>query len=300
VVVISKQRQPQSGGESDGFGAFGHTRFKIEDYAKEIEDLRHTEFKKFTDNFIAVETQPGDVDWFKDADWQVIAHNLSVMAHVAKEGGCVGLELDPEEYGAHLFTPGAWPEAQRKKHTLEEYIAKARQRGQHVMRAINAEYPKIKILCLYGPPLTAQFLNDPHGYYRLWAPFLEGMCSAAKEGTQIIDGFEQSYGFKTAAEFEQGRKTQFAAREIFVDKPAFDRVMKMGFGLWQDNQSGQLGWHPNEPAKNYFQPNTWQDAVHYALSYSDEYVWVWHERINFWTGKDVGEDYLKAQVEAKK
>src|SRR6188474_2493496 len=58
VIVISKERQPQSGGASDGFSAFGKNKLKFEDYAHEIDDLRHTEFKKFTDNFIAVEAQP--------------------------------------------------------------------------------------------------------------------------------------------------------------------------------------------------------------------------------------------------
>jgi hypothetical protein len=168
------------------------------------------------------------------------------------------------------------------------------------MRATNAEFPGIKLLCLYGPTLTIGLKSDPHNYYQLWEPFLEGMCSAAAERTQIIDGFEQSYGYKTAAEFEQGRKTQLAARDVFEDKAAFDRVMCVGFGLWQDNQSGKLGWHPTEPAKNYFQPETWQSAVHFALRYSDEYVWVWHEKINFWTNKDVAEEYLRAQQEARK
>src|SRR5438105_3640593 len=54
VIVVSKQRQPQSGGESDGFRAFGRESLKFEDYRADIDDLRHTEFKKFTDNFIAI------------------------------------------------------------------------------------------------------------------------------------------------------------------------------------------------------------------------------------------------------
>jgi hypothetical protein len=71
--------------------------------------------------------------------------------------------------------------------------------------------------------------------------------------------------------------------------------MQVGFGLWEDNNSGKLGWHPDEPRKNHFQPQTWQTAIYDALSYSDEYVWIWHERYNLWTNKNVGEAYQAAQ-----
>src|SRR5690348_1147404 len=62
VIALSRTREPQCANESDGFNAFGKTRLKAADYAPAIDDLKHTEFKKFTDNFIAVEAQPADVD----------------------------------------------------------------------------------------------------------------------------------------------------------------------------------------------------------------------------------------------
>ena len=66
-----------------------------------------------------------------------------------------------------------------------QYVAKAKQRGQQVMRAMNADFRGIKFFCLYGPSVTAQYAADPHAYYHLYAPFLEGMAVVATPRSQI-------------------------------------------------------------------------------------------------------------------
>ncbi len=296
VIAVSKNTKPTYPADSIGFRTFSHERFDVPQYQHAIDDLRATDFKRFTDNFIQIEAQPGDVDFFDDDGWANIAHNLKTLACIAKQGGCKGFEFDPEEYGVnHMWSYVSWPEAIQRKHTEEQYIAEARKRGQEVMQAINSEFPDIRILCLFGPSCTAVRLATNNHHYRLLAPFIDGMCSVATPGTQIIDGYEQSYGYRTEVLFKDGRAAQKASRKLFVDKTAFDRVMRVGFGLWMDNNSGQLGWHPNEVQLNYFQPDTWQTAIYYALAYSDEYVWTWHEKFDVWSGKNVNFDYLKAQ-----
>jgi hypothetical protein len=61
----------------------------------------------------------------------------------------------------------------------------------------------------------------------------------------------------------------------------------------------QYGWDSNHPEKNYFTPESWQTAVYYALKYSDEYVWVWHEKYNLWTGENLNPVYLDAQEKGR-
>ncbi|HID07835.1 MAG TPA: hypothetical protein EYP10_11900, partial [Armatimonadetes bacterium] len=240
---------------------------------------------------------PG-IDWF-DHEWDAVAHNAKVLARVAKRGGCVGLMFDPEQYGnQRIWTYSALPEAVKTRIPKEKYVAKVMERGMQFMRAINSEFPDVKILCLFGPALA---LDGRGERYDLLAPFLEGMCRVATPGTEIIDGYEQSYPYRTEPAFREAReKMKVRSRRLFRDKSAFDRVMRVGFGLWLDYNSGRIGWHPDEPEKNHFQPETFQTAVHYALSYSDGYVWIYSQQLNWWTGRNVSEAYELAMRKARK
>ena len=65
---------------------------------------------------------PGDVDWFDDAQWAAVVHNFRILAQVAKLGGCVGLEFDPEQYGSeYVFTPLAWGDAKMHGKTEQQF-----------------------------------------------------------------------------------------------------------------------------------------------------------------------------------
>jgi hypothetical protein len=301
VLALSKTREPQTGGESVGFSAWGKARIEYADYLQWVEDLKATAFKKFTDNFVAVESQPGDADWFSDQEFASVTHNLAVVARAAKQGGCKGIEFDPEEYGPNkIWSWRAWAEEVKKKHSEEETIAMARKRGAEVMAAINAEFPGIKILFLGGPSWTYDRVQTGSYHYRLLSPFIEGMASVASSGTELIDGFEQSYPYRTRVAFADGRKDQLNCKTLFENKADFGRCLKVGFGLWMDEDSGHRPWNPDHPEMNHFQPDTWQSAIHYSLAYSDEYVWIWHEQINFWTGKGVSQAYLDAQEAGRK
>ena len=48
-------------------------------------------------------------------------------------------------------------------------------------------------------------------------PFAEGMCRAADSRSQVIDGFEFSYGYHSPTPFVEGRKTMDASRDLFED-----------------------------------------------------------------------------------
>ena len=135
-----------------GWRCFGRERFKPEQYQPAIDDLRATRFKKFKANFIPLVSNPGTVDWF-DPDWEKIIHNVRCLAQVAKQGGCIGILFDPEQYGHSLWTYRGLSEGQKNAHSFDEYAAMARQRGQEFIRAVNEEFPDISILTLYGPSL---------------------------------------------------------------------------------------------------------------------------------------------------
>jgi hypothetical protein len=257
--------------------------------------LKATRFHQFRRNFIQVISSPG-VDWF-DPDWSAVADNAKVMARIARQGGCAGLMLDPEEYTQKLWTYSALPEDRRKQFSREQYAAQVLKRGEEFIRAINSEFPKITILFLLGP-------SYPVGRddYDLLAPFVEGMSRAAARGTKIVDGYEQCYSCREQADFERGRqRMKSESRELFQDKSAFDRVMRVGFGLWMDYNSGRRGWDTTDFSRNFFTPEQFGKAVRQALTLSDDdgFVWIYSERFNWWTGEHLPDAYVTAVEQAR-
>jgi hypothetical protein len=301
VIAVSKEREPKLKCSAVGFEIWGKKRFEIGDYQHAINDLKNTKFEKFTDNFIQVEAMPADADWFSDEDFATVAHNFKMLAKIAHDGGCKGIEFDPEEYAQFkLWTWTLWSKEEQKKHKYPRAVDKARQRGREIMRAINSEFPDIKMLCLFGPSGSLRGVEDQGGAYYLLAPFYEGMCEVATPGTQLIDGYELAYGFLKQQEFEHGRERQLVdARKLFKNKDNFDRFVRAGFGLWMDNPWSKNDWDPVHVERNFFTPEKWQTAIHYALKYSDEYVWVWHEKYNLWTGENLNRAYLAAQEKGR-
>lgn len=303
ILVRSQPGEPRLGGTEDvlGWKVFGKTRFSEGQIQHAIDDLKSTPRKRLTDNFIQVISNPGDVDWFDDEGWESILHNIRLMARVAKQGGCTGIMFDAEEYGHMFWTHAADKEAKAAGPRLEETQAQARLRGQDFIRAINSEFPDLKILLLFGPSVELHYREHNLVYTNLLPPFLEGMCVAASPETKLIDGFEHAYSYTTAEQFAAGRRRMTVdAKKLFKDEQAFDRHMQFGFGLWLDNQSGRMnppGWHPDDPSRNYFQPDEWTASLVHALSASDEYVWIYSERASWWPNGP-GEAYLNATFEA--
>ncbi len=293
AIRVTKSREPIAEPRDGltqqtlGWLAFGGSRFQPEDYQHAVDDLKATKFKKFRHNFMQLMSMPG-LDWF-DSRWDDVLFNTAVIARIAKEGGCVGLLFDPEEYGKNrMWTFSEAGGARDRKVILE----KVKERGSDFMRAIEQEFPGVKVLCSLGPSFSIGRED-----YDLLPAFIEGMCRVAGPGSQIIDGAEQSYGFERTAQFQMElHKMKIDSRQLFAEKTLYDQKMRVGFGLWIDYLSGGYykGWHPSEPAKNHFTPEEWRATVRTALRHSDEYVWIYSQKLNWWTGEGVTKDYLAA------
>ena len=56
-------------------------------FEADFEDLKAIQWKKFTDNFILVWTAAGDkLDWFDEAHWRAVEHNMRLVAKAARLG----------------------------------------------------------------------------------------------------------------------------------------------------------------------------------------------------------------------
>src|SRR5215207_8691534 len=70
--------------------------FKEEELASAIADLKATNVKRFTHNFLRFNVTPGDVDWFDDCS--PILNNARLAAKIAKTGRAAGILFDVEQY----------------------------------------------------------------------------------------------------------------------------------------------------------------------------------------------------------
>ncbi len=297
-IVIKVMNAKPVDPDTMGWTAFTKLRFKPGDYQHAIDDLKATKFKRFTDNFIQVVSSEG-VDWF-DPEWPNVAHNVACLAKVAKEGGCKGIMFDPEMYGK--FRPYTYSKSYG--HTFQEYYDKARERGRELIKAVNAEFPDLAILALFGPSLpyreTGGLSSRLEGAQNgLLMAFYDGICQSATPETILVDGYEFSYGYRKREQFVKARQTILVDSTKISSQPeAFKKHVRAGFGVWADWDSGHLGWHPEDFSRNYWTPAGLRASLNYALENSDGYVWVYTERLLFWSGNPPRE-YLDAMRLAK-
>ena len=276
------------------FTAFGATRAKLDDYQHAIDDLKATEFRKFKHNFIPLMTYPRmhfALDWFDDAHWETLLHNVGVLAAIAKAGGCKGIWFDTEQYGPkRVWNYTSLREIFPKRaQDFATYQAKAVVRGEQFIRAVNAEFPGIEIILAFGsciihadvneyPPAKGKHFSNAR--CSLLAPFIDGMMRAKDKATKITDGYELSYYYKTAEQFAvAGPIVREACKAFSLDPDLYAKNIGLGFGLYPTHHGM---FNPRDFAGNKFSPEDLAGALSLAMQHTDRYVWVWNEAASFW------------------
>ncbi len=279
---------------------WGARKFDIEEFQPAVDDLKATDFRRFTDRFLRVNVTPGNVDWFDDEGWAVVLNNFAVAAQVAREGGCRGFMFDVEQYNAGLFDYGK--QKRRDEKSFEEYGTVVRQRGREWMSEVNRRFPDITVLLTFGYRIAQPPEGKSHAdsHYGLLADFLDGMLEACSEQTRIVDAWEYSYTYKERQQFEEAYTT---IREKSVEWTAapdkYRRHVAAGFGLWMDCRWRQVGWSLDDFTKNHFTPDEFEAAVRSALTVSDEYVWIYTEQPRWWTSERLPAEYVSALRRAR-
>jgi len=307
VVIRLVTYQTANGGpELLAWKVFSRRRFKPADYQHAINDLKATKFTRLKDNFIEMCSHPGEVDFF-DPDWDIVAYNAGCLAKVAKETGCIGLMFDPEIYGkSPVWGYEARPDATKKGRTFAEYTARVRECGRKFMRAINSEFPDVKILALYGYCMPYKDATEwtggkglQYAHYALLPAFYDGMLDVATLQTQFIDGHEFSYSYGCRKQYVDARKWVLRdAKTISQCPDEYLEHVRLGFGVWADMDHRTFGWNPDDFSKNYWTPGAFRTALSHALAYSDEYVWIWSEKLCWWDF-NVPQEYVDALALAK-
>jgi hypothetical protein len=251
-----------------------------------VDDLKATPFKRFTHNFLRLNTAPAKIDWFDDHS--AVVANVKLLARAAKDGGCKGILFDTEQYEGQLFEYARQRDAKTK--SWDEYAAQVRKRGREVMEAFQEGYPDLTIFLTFGYSLPRQEAGGdraklPKAHYGMLAPFLDGMVDAAKGKARIVDGHELSYGYRDVARFAPAYEAMKSGVLPFVgaDHARYAEVFSFGFGVWMDDDWRKKGWDVEDVSKNFYTPEGFEKSVATALKTADEYVWIYTETPKWWT-----------------
>ena len=215
-----------------------------------------------------------------------------MAARIAAQGGLKGIAFDTEHYHGRVFDYQKQRQRQKGEKTFREFTDVARKRGRQFMKAIAEEYPDVTILMFMAASFAADDMWHQPGTkleeveFGLMPAFMDGMLDASTERARIIDGFERAYNMTEHRQFVWGRNLiKNETAPLSADPDRYRKRIGVGFGI-------AMPWHS---------PQALGDAMHYALSVADEYVWVWSDVRNYhWATGRVPRDRLAALVNARK
>ena len=282
---------------SGGHNAFVTKPLEPASFAEDGRILRSLQFKRFGDNFVLIwGSPPADFDWFNDSQWEAIEANAKLLVDIAQAGRIRGICFDPEPYDFSLWNYAKQPQA--KAHAFPEYRAKVRQRGVQLMRAFEQPMPGATILTFFHVSLYDRWATLPEAErterlaredWGLMPDFFVGMLEGASPKARFIDGNENAYYYTSR---EQYFRAYHAIRERARGlvpaelREKYEQQVRAGqalyvdqnFALRQPNPEQYLSYRmtPEDRAK-WFEHNTY-----WALYTTDEYVWCYSERMNWW------------------
>ena len=282
--------------------AFSREMWRREWFTHAIKDLQTVKGVKtpLTQNFLRIDANPGDVDWFDDAGWKEIVDHFRIGAWIAKQGGLKGIVFDAEPYTPPFVPFDYKAQSGAAKHTFAEYSAKARQRGREVISAIGAEFPDAVLLTMFmnsyladsdihhGPTVTTPGTDaltalNLHNY-GLYPAFINGWLDLLPPQMILVDGDEHGYdynaeeGFFVAAAKIRGEGQELISPE---NRAKCRNQVQVSFGIYLDAHDASLR-DKNPYVKKNATLDQLQRNVAAGLRASDGYIWLWGEQGRFW------------------
>jgi hypothetical protein len=257
-----------------------------------IDQLRACKCQRFTDNFITVGANPGDVDWFDDAGWRQVVEHWRIAAWIAKQSGCKGILFDPEPYTPPHAQFGYAAQPGRGQHSFNQYAEKARRRGREVMQAVVKEYPNITLFCYFMNSVSAAATGraDPRPAlategYGLYPAMIDGWLDAAPPGVVLVDGCESAYLFNGRQQFlEAALQMKGACQELVSpeNRAKYRAQVQAGFGIYLDAYWTPKGspWYIDGRGRSRVERLRINTVD--ALAAADEYVWIYGEQFRWW------------------
>jgi len=277
---------------------FGNNPITWEGLRQSILDLRAIPFSRYKENFIRLNLEPGNVDWFENYA-QILSNIRTASKLIPQNPSMRGVFLDLEDYYSGIFHYPSQPAA--AQHTFAAYQAQVLRRGQEVMEALLEQNPGITIFLPFGyeKAPTDEALHSTHKYGLLWS-FLDGMLGAAHDNTRIISGYANSFAYDTPGDYDRGVRLM---RERSILQTAYQsqyatRVFP-GFGVWMDLFATSSTWNSSNPALNIRPPDKFYKATGFALQRTYQYIWVYTQQVDWWNSINLHSDYVTALRKAR-
>jgi len=282
-------RLPGDGGEVFNIDKWDEEKPEMQ---RQIQLLTALKWHRFTDNFLVIRAT-STMDWFSDSDWEKVLSKASLAARAARAAHAKGIVFDPEPYGKSPWQYDKQIHASDK--SWEQYSAKARLRGRQFMQALQKDFPQLKLLMFYQYSVYYGVIKSPQdaalrgNAYGLMLPFLNGMLETAGERVQLIDGNEHSYSATRAEQFAFAYQIM-REPQGYVDpalREKYCRHVRAGQAVYVDLLFGTRQkindfskYMTPEEQMQWFRYN-----LYYAQKYSDEYVWIYNEQIQWWRNR---------------
>jgi hypothetical protein len=272
---------------------FDTSAWKQEELQPQLDTLAKIKWRKFTDNFLTLyAANKGGMNWFNDDHWNTIVENMKLFSRAVQMGCCVGVCFDPEPYGTD---PWVYPGSYKDK-SFDEVADQVRKRGRQFINALETNMPGLRVLSFFQFGLYDGILDEPDPKVRqekllkqwmvLLPSFYIGILEGASPGTILIDGNESAYYYESPDSFYRAyhlirQRTQALIPENLRRK--YNAQVQAGMALYIDQtlakRTEQTTSHFLSPQEQFrfFEHNTY-----YALTTTDEYVWCYSERMNWW------------------
>ena len=260
----------------------------------QLDTLAEIRWDRFADNFLALyaANQKG-MNWFNDEHWKTIEGNLKLLSLAVKTGKCVGVCFDPEPYGTD---PWVYPGSYKDK-SFEDVCKQVRKRGNQFIRALQEHKRELRLLSFFQFGLYDKILDEPdpkllqrklsQQWMVLLPAFYIGVLEGAGPEMILIDGNESAYYYEGSDQYYRGYHTIRQRALSLVPKELrqkYNAQVQAGMALYIDQamakRTTQTTSHFMEPAE---QLKFFEHNVYYALTTTDEYVWCYSERMNWWS-----------------
>jgi hypothetical protein len=274
---------------SAGDRAFTLQAYPEADFAKDQADLTAIDYGTLTDNFITITVSvEAEWHWTNPDHWAAAESNIRNMAKTGAAAGFKGILFDSEPY---LHSPWAYNAEAFGGADFEAAKAIVREKGARFIEIVREEMPNARILSIWLMSYI-RFLDPAtlsEDTYALFPAFVEGMFIAAGDSIAMIDGNESAYYYLQTSEFDQTRQALLEGLPLLGTEyqPLVETALQVGQSVYVD---GVMNLWNSPRFVGYYMPNKagnlalLEHNVYHALRTADEYVWLYSENMNWWTG----------------
>lgn len=286
-INLSFSTRNKDGKKVDGLAIFSGFEMEYDDVKRFVPDFQKIAASPgLTESLLTVWWTPREgqrLYWNDNEGWRIVAHNMGVMAKLAKEGGLKGLFLDWEDYsnvGQFTRKDGDPP--------MEETLKLARQRGREIGNAIFGEFPDL-VFFSYWWLCTASYIVDLQKDEReyalkksVWVAFMDGMFDVMPDGVTMIDGREHYHLESFRRDFYRHSSVIHSGCQALLspeNRAKYRRAISVSYGHYLDmytNDESDKRWYygPEGGSRlEHFRRNLEQ-----AFLAADEYVWIYGEK----------------------